>query len=334
METTILIHSESNENLLSILKKLEGYRVQKNLSISIHTKDYFPDQECVKYVVNYKSYDLFSTQKNTIDSIVELLLKVKTKNILIIDEKSDNVFFDLWSNKNHNCLFAGLSDVIKLKLDTKYESIYNFIIDLKSQHNKSVYDVDVNTKDGLRYTNKINNNLFQENIIYIDGGLGDHIMSLPLLESMNGNFYISCKYPFVFEHIKNKGFIHWNDELFGGYKRFVYEYGSRNNSKTIIDAFFEMYGKKRTNKDVLKYNGKKTPNDEIVTNKKIALVCTSAAKINGLDSNKDWWDIRWLKLIHELKKKDYYVIQVGSVKDNQMPNVDYKFLDMSFDKLS
>lgn len=334
MNTTVIIHSESNESLLILLKKLEKDRVNKNLSIFVHTKDYFPTEEVIKYVVNYNVYNLFTTQKETVESIVEIVLKTKSKNVLIIDEKTENVFFDMWSNKNHNYLFAGLGDLISLKLDTKYETIYSFIVDLKTQYNKTTYDVDPNTKDGLRYLNKIKSPLFHENIIYIDGGLGDHIMALPLLESVGKDSYISCKYPFVFEHINNKGFIHWNDELFGGYKRFVYEYGSKNNSKTIIDAFFELYGKERTEKDVLKYNGKRTPNTEIVTDKKIALICTSAAKISGLDSNKDWRDVRWFKLIHELKKRNYFVIQVGSVGDNQIPNVDYKFLDQPFDKLA
>ena len=332
METTVVIHSESNEKLLTILKKMERYRVQKNLSIFVHSKNYFPDDDCKKYVLNYRSYSIFPTEKNTINSIVEILLKVNSKNVLIVDENSSDFSFEKWDNKNHNYLFGDLQDILKLKLDTKYEGLYNFIIDLKSQYNKTKYEADPSTKDGLRYSNKIKNPLFDENIIYIDGGLGDHIMALPLLESMNGNLYISCKYPFVFNHIKNKGFIDWGDDLFGGYNRFVYEYGSRNNSKTIIDAFFGLYGKKRTEKDILIYNGESSIVHELL-NKKLVLICTSAAKIQNQDSNKNWKDIRWFKLVHELKKLGYFVIQVGTTKDNQIPNVDYKFLDKPLSEL-
>jgi len=332
MDTTVVIHSESNEKLLTILKKMDKFRIQRNLSIFVHSKNYFPEDDCKKYVVNYKTYAIFPTEKNTIDSIVEMLLRVKTKNVLIVNEDSPDFSFEKWDNKNHNYLFGDLQDILKLKFDTKYEGLYNFVIDLKSQYNKTKYETDLSTKDGLRYSNKIKNPLFDENIIYIDGGLGDHIMALPLLESMGGNLYISCKYPFVFNHIKNKGFIDWNDELFGGYNRFVYEYGSRNNSKTIIDAFFELYGKKRTEKDILKYNGESTIVQELL-NKKLALICTSAAKIQNQDSNKDWRDIRWFKLIHELKKMGYFVVQVGTTKDNQIPNVDYKFLDKPLSEL-
>jgi ADP-heptose:LPS heptosyltransferase len=57
------------------------------------------------------------------------------------------------------------------------------------------------------------------------------------------------------------------------------------------------------------------------------LICTSAAKIQGLDSNKDWRDVRWFKLVNELQKIGYFVIQVGSKSDNQIPNVNLKFLD-------
>jgi len=332
MDTTVVIHSESNEKLLTILEKMDKFRIQKNLSIFVHSKNYFPNDDCKKYILNYKSYSAFSTEKNIINSIVEILLKVNSKNVLILDENSSDFYFEKWDNKNHNYLFGDLQDILKLKLDTKYEVLYNFIIDLKSQYNKTKYDTDSSSKDGLRYSNKIQNPLFNENIIYIDGGLGDHIMALPLLESMNGNLYISCKYPFVFNHIENKGFIDWNDELFGGYNRFVYEYGSRNNSKTIIDAFFELYGKKRTEKNILKYNGESTIVQELL-NKKLALICTSAAKIQNQDSNKDWRDIRWFKLIHELKKMGYFVVQVGTTKDNQIPNVDYKFLDKPLSEL-
>ena len=94
METTVVIHSESNEKLLTILKKMERYRIQKNLSIFVHSKNYFPDDDCKKYVLNYRSYSIFPTEKNTINSIVEILLKVNSKNVLIVDENSSDFSFE------------------------------------------------------------------------------------------------------------------------------------------------------------------------------------------------------------------------------------------------
>jgi len=138
----------------------------------------------------------------------------------------------------------------------------------------------------------------------------------------------------VFEHLEFKGHIHWNDELFGGYRKFVYEQGSANNSKTIIDAFFELYGHKRLTTDVLIYNGRRESNGVKNEDKKIALICSSAAKINDIDSNKNWKEIRWLKLVNELQQKGYYIVQVGSSKDNQIPMVDLNFLDQPLPKLA
>ena len=91
--------------------------------------------------------------------------------------------------------------------------------------------------------------------------MGDHIMALPLLEKIHQHTHICCKYPVVFEHLEFKGHIHWNDELFGGYRRFVYEQGSVNNSKPMVDAFFELYGYKRKKTDVLVYNGLRDRNN-------------------------------------------------------------------------
>ena len=167
----------------------------------------------------------------------------------------------------------------------------------------------------------------------MDGGLGDHIMALPLLNKLSKEVYVCCKYPFVFEHLPVKGFVNWNDDLFGGYKRFVYEYGSANNSKTIIDAFFQMYGIERSTDDILKYTRDSKIVEEYNNDNKLILICTSAAKINDKDSNKDWNDIRWFKLVNELKSRGYYVVQVGTTKDNQIPNVNAKFLDKSLQEL-
>jgi hypothetical protein len=255
-----------------------------------------------------------------------------TENVIIIDENSNDL------SKNDDCIngaiLAKRKELLQLNLDSKYETINWFISDIQSQISGHFIQSKDATKDSERYSNKIKSPLFRKRIIYIDGGLGDHVMCLPLLYKISSDSYICCKYKFVYENLDTLGFIDWNDELFGSYKRYVYEYGYSNNSKSIIDAFFEMYGIERQNEDTLSYNGLRYLEPEFENKDKILLICTSAAKINELDSNKDWYDIRWFKLVYKLKKEGYFVIQVGSSADNQIPNVDSKFLDKPLSNLA
>ena len=329
MSTTLIIHTENRDKLLKIFQYVEKSYYKKDLSLYLHSKDYYPwnEDELSKYITSYRKYDAYPTTKSKVESVGEMLSKVKGNRVLIVDEDSD--FFDLtsWNENNFSYLFSKKEDILDLNFDTKYDSLKWFIIDLMSQRKNKTYDIKDTTNDCIRYNSKIQSPMFNEKIIYIDGGMGDHVMALPLLERVQKDVYVCCKYPVVFEHLNIKGFVGWNDELFGGYRRFVYEYGSTNNSKTIIDAFFDMYGYTRWSSDKLIYNGRREKNEIQNNGKKIAVICTSAAKIQGLDSNKDWRDVRWFKLVHELKKRGYYVIQAGTSKDNSIPSVDEKFYD-------
>lgn len=332
MATSILIHSESNNQLFSVLNKIESFRRKNNLCIYIHTKNFFPDEETLKYVYNFEKYSVFQTNKNKIDSIIELILGAQTEELIIFNGECLDCDLEKINPSNNNYVFFFKKQLLELKLDNKYKTFEGFVIDLKSQFYNVKFELDNNSVDYPRYENKINHPLFWEKIIYIDGGLGDHIMALPFIESLTYEFHICCKYPSVYQHINTKGFINWDDNLFGGYIRSVYEFGFKNQSNTIIDAFFGLYGKKRLPENILKYNGLTQTNYDFC-NKKICLVCISAAKINNQDSNKDWEDIRWFNLIYQLKKMNYFVIQVGTHKDSQIPNVDYKFLDKSLSEL-
>ena len=336
MNLTIVIHTEDKDKLSKLFKLIEKNPNKKNFSLYLHAKGYIPweDDELKKVIVNYRRYNAFPTLKSKIESVVEIISRVKDDRILILDEDCD--FFNLneWDNSNLNFLLSSKEDIVKLNLDTKYQTLKWFIVDLISQKNKTKVGISDESEDSVRYFKKIESPIFYEKIIYVDGGMGDHIMVLPLLEKIQNDIHICCKYPFVFEHLNFKGGIHWNDDLFGGYRRFVYEYGSVNNSKTIIDAFFEMYGYERHENDLLIYNGVREKNQINTNGKPIALICSSAAKIQNLDSNKDWRDIRWLKLVHELQKQNYYVIQVGTIKDNQIPMVDLKYLDKPLPELA
>jgi hypothetical protein len=329
MEKTIIIHTEYKDKLSKVFDFLKKKIDKSNYNLFLHSKGYIPwsSPDLLSEISSFSKYNAFPTEKSIIPSVVEILLKIKTENLLLLDENIED-FNDFTENVfNRN-------ELLLMNLDTKYETLKWFIIDILSQKNKKTYDLEDGSVDCLRYKEKVKSNLFFEKIIYIDGGLGDHVMALPLLEKFHKDVYVCCKYPFIFSFLPIKGFIDWNNTLFGGYDRFVYQYGSSNNSETIIDSFFEIYGLKREKSDVLIYKGKRDENNDIPTDKKIVLICTSAAKINDIDSNKDWRDIRWMKLVHELQKKGYYVIQVGTIKDNQIPNVDLKFLDKPISNLA
>lgn len=324
MNSALIVHTSSQKKLVSFFNKIG---VNKNrYSLYLHSFEYAPwtDEKIKNQITTFPLYYSFMTPKPSIESIIQLIFRSKDKEIIIVDE--DNI--------NEELKTFNRQQLLKLNLDTKYETIKWFIQDINYQLQKDVQIIDDGSLDYQRFIKKIKSIFSKERIIYIDGGLGDHIMALPLLEKLSPDIYICCKYPQIFEHLNNKGFINWNDELFGGYNRFAYEYGSINNSKTIVDAFFEMYGEKIDELDVMKFNGKKTFNSEIPKEKNIVLICTSAAKIQNQDSNKDWSDIRWFKLVHELKKKNFFVIQVGTKKDNQIPNVDLKFLDKPISEIA
>jgi ADP-heptose:LPS heptosyltransferase len=328
---TIIIHTENIldfKNQLSLLSK--DYNKSEH-KLFINCKNYIPwsDEYILNEITSYQEYYAYPTNKSIIDSVIELVLKSKTDDIIIIDE-----------NPNTNKYIGKRSDFLKSNLDTKYKSLDWFLVDVNTQiDNRGIpmyfFIPHQPNEDSQRYFKKIDIPLFNEQIIYLDGGLGDHIMALPLLEKIQQQVYVCCKYPFIFNHLNLKGYVNWNDDLFGGYNRFVYEYGSSNNIETIIDAFFGLYGENREQTDKLVYNGSREEDIDInVSNKKIALICTSAAKIENLDSNKDWKDVRWMNLVHQLKKLGYFVIQVGTSKDNQIPNVNLKYLDKPIPKLA
>jgi hypothetical protein len=350
MNITVIIHTENETKLSNLLDQLHQHPLKSQFqTLQVNCKGYIPWNNPI--ILNklttlaYSNYNINPTSNSQVHSIIELISKTKTEHILIIDES--NTHFDVkeWDTLNNTYLLAQTIDLLRCNQDTNYQHITWFIADLISQKTRHKFNLD-NNLDSERYFKKIDHPLFYERIIYVDGGLGDHVMAYPLLEKIGKDCYISCIYPFSLEHIECKGFVSWTDKLFGGYKRFVYTYGSTNNSPTIIDAFFKMYGEKRKPQDTLNYTGLKTK-FENNTNKPLALVCTSAAKIGGQESNKDWSELKWFKLIYKLKQLDYHVIQVGSHKDNQLPfakatphsiycpgGVDDKFLDKSIAELA
>lgn len=336
MNITIIVHTEKKQKLEKLLDVLLTHSNKDNFSIYIHAKGYVPweDENIKNNIVKFKNFYAYPTGKSVVESTIEIITKVKNENLLIIDENNYSSNLIEWDESNFDSLLCQRNELFSLKLDTKYKDLKWFILDLISQKKKKFIEFSDNSSDNERYLKKFESPLFFEKIVYIDGGMGDHIMALPLLNKIQKEVYVSCKYPNLFSHLDLKGFIDWNDTLFGGYLRFVYDYGSNNNSKTIVDAFFEIYGYEREKSDVLKFTGPRLPIQDSLLDKKVALICTSAAKINNLDSNKDWKDLRWFKLVNELQKMGYLVIQVGTKKDNQIPNANFKFLDGSLNDLA
>jgi hypothetical protein len=325
MSVSLIIHTEDKfklENIFNYIKRNINF---SELNLLLNSKNYEPwaDNQIYETITSFSGYYAFTTDDEIIDSVIDLIMISHTDEIIIADEETCTLFR------------FRTEEILRLNLDTNYKSIKWFLGDILTQRNIDTYVIKDHSNDCERYFRKIKSPFFGKRIIYIDGGIGDHVMAMPLIEKLSETteVYVCCKYPFVIEHIPISGFIDWYDELFGAYKRFVYKIGSNRNSATIIDAFFEMYGEKRTESDKLVYRGPREIVD-LPTDKKIALICTSAAKIEDKDSNKDWRDIRWFKLNHELNEMGYFIIQVGSKKDNQIPNVHLKFLDQPLSKLT
>lgn len=326
MTITAIIHTENKENLSVLFTKiLEKYKFS-NVNLLLHSRSYDPwqDQRIHDIIVSFKKYYAFRTELSATESVVDLITKCKTVNLVVFDENESNNFYQF------NTL-----ELLKSNLDTKYKTIKWFIMDIKTQLENNFKPLLDETQDCHRYKEKIKSPIFEQRIIHIDGGMGDHVLALPLINMLSNDIFISCRYPNVYrDSLDENKIINWDDELFGGYKRSVYSFGSFHNSTSIIDAFFCMYGERRKLSDKLLYSGDYTEIDALQTDKPIILICTSAAKINDIDSNKDWLDIRWFKLTNELKKKGFCVIQVGSSKDNQIPNVDTRLLDRKFSDIA
>jgi len=335
MDRYVLVHTENPSKLKVLLTLIKSHPEFSGCHLFLNSKKYIPweIQELNGIITSFRTYRAYPTDKNEVDSIVEMINQVRDGEVFIVDENCLEIS-ELLEDVRYDFLLCEKSKLSSLNLDTKYSSLKWFLIDLLSQKNNSKINLTDESEDCKRYLKKISNPLFFEKIIYIDGGMGDHVMSLPLINRISNEVYVCCKYPQVFSGLNFKGSVYWHDELFGGYSRFVYSFGSSNNSETIVDAFFDMYGIKRLETDALRYLGNRVKIDINTSDKKIAIISTSASKHDGKHSNKNWVSIRWMKLVNELKLRGFYVVQAGSEPDDQIPNVDLKFLDKPLENLA
>lgn len=336
METYILLHTEDPENFKRSIGLLKDHPHLSSSHIFIQSKNLilWENPELYLLIVQFKTHQVYLTDKNPVESVVEMIDRIPESLVFILDERCSFLPENLWVSGENDFIYEKKSVIVSKNIDINYKDLRWFLEDIRCQIKCSKSTMTGDCSDSDRLYKKIEDPLFFERIIFIDGGMGDHVMALPLLNKISQDVFICCKYPQVFRHLPFKGHVPWGHELFGGYSRFVYSYGSSNNSKTIVDAFFGLYGVERKDSDVLIYTGTKIPVEELESIDSIALISTSASRQNGKSSNKDWVSIRWMKLVNEMKEKGFYVIQVGSFSDDQIPNVDFKFLDRPLENLS
>ena len=80
---------------------------------------------------------------------------LKDEKILIFDEDCDSFNLNEWDNSKLNFLLSSKEDIIKLNLDTKYQTLKWFIVDLISQKNKTKVGISDDSEDSIRYFKKI-----------------------------------------------------------------------------------------------------------------------------------------------------------------------------------
>ena len=91
MKLTVVIHTEDKDKLSKLFKLIEDNSNKEYFSIYLHAKGYVPweDDELKKVIVSFKSYNAFPTLKSKIESVVEIISRVKDGRILILDEDCD-----------------------------------------------------------------------------------------------------------------------------------------------------------------------------------------------------------------------------------------------------
>jgi hypothetical protein len=204
MSVTIIVHTENQEKLTELLKVIKKFKTRDKFSIRLNAKGYSPweDNFIKNEIMSFTKYEAFSTNKDVVESVIEMVTKVTTNRVLILDENCGSLNLLEWNGNKYDILYSEKKDIIELNLDSKYQTIKWFIIDLLSQKTKSKMEVVDDSEDCLRYNKKIENPIFYDKIIYLDGGMGDHVMGLPLLEKIHKDVHICCKYPVVFEHLE------------------------------------------------------------------------------------------------------------------------------------
>lgn len=204
------------------------------------------------------------------------------------------------------------------------------------QITQDIVTIQEQSKDNLQhdfelYAQRSQDENYNKKIIYIDGGLGDHVCALPLLREFSKiycnnttEYMICCRYNEFYQGVKNisQQFLDWNHPLFGGAVNCnwaLYAQGSEHNAPTLKDAYCNLYG--------LEYKGEKTfsyvkeqTQFNFTPEKKYVIIAPSAARINDISSNKNWNAVDWMNVVYYLQKLGYNVVQLYKNGDEVIPN--------------
>lgn len=327
-----------NQILLSEIKQFHGYNVIiENGTIGEKT------QSLLQKITDDRAYFLLLQQDN-------------------INENYQSIINDIYDNKDfcyyNNSFLCQLASIRNIAgVDKRCQSIPDVISDIKIKKN----NFNINELKSLpQWLQRKYNKLQQYRnypIIYIDGALGDHINSIPLIRSYSEGVYVCALYPQIINHIKNiKGFVEFSDIDIGGFVKYneddiqtysngfnVYLYGSNVNPKSLAEGFCRVYGK-IYNEDNFSmkeiYNNKSVIdkiNEEIknnIGNSKYVCLSIHASKNNNIISNKNWNDTYWMQVIFYLKKMGYKIVYIGSKTSVQfIPHVDYYITDRTQEEL-
>jgi hypothetical protein len=163
---TIVIHTENQDKLKKLLKIAEEFRGKGYFCINLNAKGYIPwnDEEIKKSIISFDKYNANPTEKLKTDSIVELITKCDTEFILILDEDCSSIRLNTFDEKIINSLYGSKKELLRLNMDSKYQSVKWFIIDLLSQKKKTKIDFVDDSLDYIRYNKKIENPIFYDRI--------------------------------------------------------------------------------------------------------------------------------------------------------------------------
>jgi len=320
------------------------------------------------------SYNVLTYSGKYWEDIQKLIFECKRDYIVILNEHSnpvpdmfETVLKQLNSNDNTalfyhshpvygiNCIFArtrllrevsGVDKHYKTLCDYPWLEVFEKLLklgyDVKEMDGSLLAPPQVKVNfptediqhDHDRYIQKINDPLYGKNIVYVDGAMGDHLFALPLIRQSKGS-YICCKFPHIYNEIEGiRGFVAPNHPLFGDGGYNVYAYGQHHGIFSIDEAFSFMYNRPYYSEDFKFENVANNSNiNSLCKQNKVVVIAPFASNIHGF-SNKNWPEIRWFELIDWLKRLGYYVVQVGSKNDRQIPNANLHFLDQNIHEVA
>ena len=168
MNKTIVLHTENREKLIQFFEYFNSNFKKNDFNLILHSKNYAPwtDEKLKVEITSFPSFYAFPTNKNNIQSIVEMLIKTKTDEVIILDEENTKFKLIKDDTNSFNFLYTDTKKILGQNLDTNYNSIDWFIIDVLSQIKKEKISYKDDSSDCLRYNEKIED-IYLKNVICI-----------------------------------------------------------------------------------------------------------------------------------------------------------------------